>query len=173
MIKGYVYYTSSARAKNVKLVFTVADGKVIDEILTDENGEFIVKAKYRNDTLVTLKNADGHMAEWHIAAAEFPADLPEYQITLNADNEKRVVPSKPSKQATSQENNNLFSSELISSVIKQELGPLQAQLNQIRADLAEQNEKKRFQDILGALGYLLGLTGIAFYIAARRQKGCK
>ena len=43
------------------------------------------------------------------------------------------------------------------------------QLAALRRELAEFKEKQRFQDVLGGIGYLLGLAGVAFYFLGVRR----
>ncbi len=164
-ISGYVYYTSSARAKNVPVEFVGPDGKSFDRIKTDAKGEFKVKARYRVDTLLTLDTGDGHGAKWLISADEFPLALPEYQQDNVAKNEQENPSvNKVDLPQSPQDTTN------IAAIIQQELRPLREQINHLRAQIDMQEEKKSFQDILGGIGYIIGLTGILFYFAAKRRK---
>ncbi|WP_343867009.1 hypothetical protein [Caenispirillum bisanense] len=45
------------------------------------------------------------------------------------------------------------------------------EVNPLREQLEAYEEKVRLHDILGGLGWIAGLTGIAFYILARRRSG--
>lgn len=174
IISGYAYYTSSSRPQNVPVVLTGPGGVIIDELQTDENGEFQIQARYRIDTLVKLDSPDGHYAEWQITAEEFPADLPpltDDSVLKKTENPPAADFSDAVPQTAISEMKLPVSTDELASIVKMELLPLQKQVNQIRAQLDQQEEKKRFQDILGGIGYLLGLTGIAFYFAAKRRRG--
>ncbi|MCB2183035.1 MAG: hypothetical protein KQH63_13455 [Desulfobulbaceae bacterium] len=172
-IDGYAYYTSSSRPKNVKIILAGPGGKVIDELISNEQGEFDTEARYRVDTLVKLDSADGHSAEWLITKEEFPADLPEYPgagETLKDVNTGQEPSTSLAEAATGNAVSLAADTKELAALIRSELVPLQKQLAQLRAELAEQEEKKKLQDILGGIGYLIGLAGIASYIAARRRK---
>ncbi len=172
IISGYGYYTSSARAKNVAVNFIGPDGNTFQRIKTDDKGEFEVKARYRTDTLISLSTGDGHGAKWLITADEFPADLPGYPLA-NGEDSAVDIPGEnaaPSHVHAAKQQPSDGAAEIIP-LLRRELRPLQEQINQLRAQIDLQEEKKQFQDILGAIGYILGLTGIGFYIAAKRRRG--
>ena len=50
----------------------------------------------------------------------------------------------------------------IARIVRDEMRPL-------RREIAAYREKNDLQTILGGMGYILGLFGLGFYIAARRQ----
>jgi len=52
---------------------------------------------------------------------------------------------------------------LVAKAVRKEIQPL-------RKEIASYKEKNDLQAILGGIGYILGLTGIAFYMAARRKE---
>ena len=87
-ITGYAYYTSSARPKNVIISLLAPNGSIIEELTTDEKGEFKTRARYRTDTLIKLDSADGHSASWLISADEFRPGLPEYLEDSTVKQEK-------------------------------------------------------------------------------------
>ena len=167
-ISGYGYYTSSARAKNVAVECIGPDGKVFERIKTDDQGEFTIKARYRVDTLLSLSTGDGHGAKWLITADEFPVHLAEYPHgnLLQSDQQKpSVVAENISAEPLAGQQ-----ALQLAAVIRQELRPLQEQVNQLRAQIDLQEEKKNVQDVLGGIGYIIGLTGIFFYFAAKRRR---
>jgi nickel transport protein len=51
---------------------------------------------------------------------------------------------------------------MISKAVRKEVQPL-------RKEIASYKEKNDLQSIMGGIGYILGLTGIAFYMATRRK----
>ncbi len=171
-ISGYGYYTSSARAKNVAVEFVGPDGNVFERIKTDDQGEFSIKARYRADTLISLSTGDGHGAKWLISADEFPQDLPEYrqEHVVQGDQNKSSASATPSIEERHDLQQTSQQVEQIASMIRRELRPLQEQVNQLRAQIDMQEEKKNLQDILGGIGYIMGLTGIFFYFAGNRRR---
>lgn len=47
---------------------------------------------------------------------------------------------------------------------------LSRQIAQLQRQVREHDERVRLRDILGAIGYILGLTGLAFYFLGVRRK---
>ncbi len=52
---------------------------------------------------------------------------------------------------------------LVSSAVNKQVTPLRIQLEEFK-------EERRFQDVLGGIGYLLGMAGIAFYFLGVRRR---
>jgi hypothetical protein len=53
---------------------------------------------------------------------------------------------------------------IVGTAVAQGLAPLSAQV----AQLAERQDKVAFRDIIGGLGWIAGLFGVAAYLAGRR-----
>ena len=50
------------------------------------------------------------------------------------------------------------------------IGRLGKQLDLLRQQVYDSEERLRFRDILGGIGFILGLAGVAFYLKARRRR---
>ena len=50
-----------------------------------------------------------------------------------------------------------------------QLAELSKQIRVLRRQIRESDERLRFRDILGGIGFILGLAGVAFYMKARRR----
>ena len=48
---------------------------------------------------------------------------------------------------------------------------LRNELRPLRQELTAYKNKSDFQSVLGGIGYIFGLFGLGFYIAARRKMG--
>ena len=44
------------------------------------------------------------------------------------------------------------------------------QIEELRRQIFESDERLRFRDILGGIGFILGLAGVAFYMKARGRR---
>jgi nickel transport protein len=73
-----------------------------------------------------------------------------------------VTPQVSTNTATSSTASEI--SQLVAKAVRKEIQPL-------RKEIASYKEKNDLQSILGGIGYILGLSGIAFYMAARRKEG--
>lgn len=184
-ISGYAWM-GSARPKNVPYRVLAPDGAVLHEGRTNEKGEFSFTAKYRVDHEVVVDAGEGHIARFTVSAEELPEDLPAYgakeearsdpasaksaasSATDSSDSADAATVAKPAPDgaagpsATGASAADLKS--MIRSAVAQQLAPLRIQLDEFKAE-------RRIQDVIGGIGYLVGVAGIAFYfLGVRRQE---
>jgi len=96
----------------------------------------------------------GHVANVTVTPDELPDNLREAGVTSTkvASPTTSTGPMPSPAIAT-----------LIAKAVRKEIQPL-------RKEIASYKEKNDLQSILGGIGYIFGLTGIVFYIAARRKE---
>ena len=76
VITGYVYYTTGGKPKNATVFVQDTDGNTLQEITTDEKGEFTFIAEVRRDYVFVLELPDGHRTTFTVRADELPGALP-------------------------------------------------------------------------------------------------
>ena len=54
--------------------------------------------------------------------------------------------------------------------LRDQLAELSAQIDALRWQVHESDERLRLRDILGGIGFILGLAGVALYMKARRRR---
>ena len=129
---------------NATVTATAPSGEELAKTETDENGKFSMTAQQRCDWKIVAV-ADGHRAECFIAAAEFPDDLPD---SAHLHTPPDDVP-----------------------VNVGDLGEVHRQVIALLRDVDALEQKLRYQDIVGGIGYILGLIGIsAYFLAGRRRQ---
>ncbi len=146
---------------------TVKDKKSGTVLLTgqgDEKGifSFPIPAKARQeamDLLIIVTGSEGHQNQWLVPAAEYlPEHLPDVTVSEetvpDTSGTARTVSSLPDNQELKQ---------MLEELFKQELAPIKRSLA-----LAEER-KPGFLDIMGGIGYLLGLAGLAAWLRYRRS----
>jgi len=148
-ISGYAYSSGGARIKNMLIKVSSPSGKDLGSVKTDEKGEFVFFVKNRCDHVLFLDTGDGHKAEWTVLESELPDDFPEIE-SARKDNEDVVNLSLNQK------------SLVVEKAVAKQLRPL-------REEIINLQQKIRMQDIIGGIGYILGLTGIVFYFLAKRK----
>lgn len=166
-IKTETQFSSGRPAKNAAI--TVINESSNQELLagtTDNQGFFsfvIPKAakENRSDLNIVVNSGDGHKSNWHLKAADYlqtqenaqplpPSSLPVLQKT--ADGHEFSTCSVDEAQLT----------RIIESTLEKKLAP-------IKKSLAKQQDKKpSLQDILGGIGYILGLAGITAYFKSKK-----
>lgn len=148
---------------------TVIDTKTGDEILqgtTDESGLFNFKQPEGVVSMdIVINSGDGHKNSWR------------YEVETTAT--EPTVPTKPAiaEKATEQAmpTHKAAPVALPSGLTKSDLAEiiderLEAKLAPIRKMLAEnEDHSPSVQDILGGIGYILGLAGLAAYMKSNKQ----
>lgn len=121
---------------------------------TDEKGLFnfpVPEAKKGLDLIVTC--GDGHRGQWRVEADELQ-NLP----VVSGQSQVETVPVQVNEVQNDQDIRLLLREELGA-----ELGPIKRQLAELKQDSVS------FTDIVGGLGYILGLAGLISYMRFRRE----
>ncbi len=124
-----------------------ASGDVQSTAVTDGEGRFALPVSRREALEVVVLTADGHAARARVAAEALPPAL---------EGEPVVAPQ-------------LREEELTRLVVEQVGAELARQLEPISERLARLEGRIAVRDVLGGLGYLLGLAGLAAYLLARHR----
>lgn len=173
---GYAYFSPGGRPRQVAVTVTDADGNVLATTTTDDEGQFQVEAKHRVDHRITVGGADGHVATYTVRADELPDSLlPSLATPLPqaGAGSERLPPSLPAPlpQAGAGSTKALPAlpapdadwRAFIDQSIARQIRPLREQLDAYQ-------EKIWWHDVLGGIGYILGLGGLAFGLSERRRR---
>lgn len=99
-----------------------------------------------SDLLILVSGSEGHQSEWLVPATEYLS-------------EKSISTPKNSEDL-----NNAELRQMLEELLAQELAP-------IKRSLAESKQNKPgFRDIMGGIGYLLGLAGLAAWLKNRPKQ---
>ncbi len=167
-ISGYVYLSGGGRARNVTVDVSAPSGQHIATLETDEEGRFSFSPKMRCDHILKVTTADGHAADWTVPAAELPDSLPPPEETASPPDAETDAAEGPGKA--------VFTAAPTASVapsLSTEVAALRRQVIAMREQLDGFQEKRTFQDVIGAVGYILGVAGVAFYILGRRRNSSR
>jgi len=173
-IQTEVKFSGGRPAKNAQIIVTSEkDHKKILTGRTNDKGLFTfpipeTARKNKYNLKITVNSGDGHKNSWLLDAQDYlqisgnslqhptPSLPPAPLLTTSP----LVEQTKPSTCALSQEQ----LSQIIESALDKQLGP-------IKRSLAEQQDKPpSLQDILGGIGYILGLAGIAAYFKSQKRQ---
>ncbi len=144
MVSGYVYFSPGGRARDAAVVATVPDGTVIFQGRTDPDGGFRFEAGQRRDLRITAEGGDGHEASFVVRAAELPDAPPAAPPVGTAP--------PPADLAA-----------LVERSVARQVRPLREQLDAFQ-------DAARWHDVLGGIGYIVGLGGLAYGLAMRPRK---
>jgi len=168
-IKGYAYFPGGGRARNLEVEVVGPGGEKLGETTTDENGDFVFEARLRCDHRIVVETRDGHRASFTVEAAELPDSLrPAASVKpLPSGQPEALGPSAvegPTMRAKDAVASRAELEEMVERAISKQIGLLREQVERYES-------RRRLRDILGGIGYILGLTGLVFYFlgSARRK----
>lgn len=143
-IHGEARYPDDTPVGGAKVTAFDPAGEQIGRTTTDEQGEFSLEAKFRCDHRLLVDTGDGHGAEYTVRATLLPANLPPRG---DAPASGLPVGESASLQAVVHE------------------------LVHLGERLDRYERKVWLRDVLGGIGYILGIGGVAFFfLGARRQQ---
>jgi nickel transport protein len=163
-ITGYAYFPGGGRAKGQTVQVLDPVGQRLGEVKTSDEGEFTLKATVRCDHRLVIESPDGHRSTFLVEAADLPESLPAPASAAKGEpaKEPTVAPEQKVEPPPSAGPPSAIE-QAVEKAVSRRIRPLQEQIERLE-------EKRRVQDILGGVGYILGLAGIAFYLLARRRK---
>lgn len=155
-IEGEIGFSNGDMAAEVEVIVTGPDGAELGRAVTDADGFFTyvptapVAHTFRADL------GAGHVAEVVMEAADVAkiigvATVEAARQAPAADPDAVTVASLTDEERLA-----------IAEAVRDEMRPL-------RREIAAYREHNDFQTILGGIGYIVGLFGLGFYLAARRR----
>lgn len=166
-IVGEARFSGGKSAKNVAVSLQETAGeKLLYTSQTDENGQFSMPLGQEiiasgSDLLVVVDASEGHRSQWLIKAAEYlPASKAATLEVISPSQESVAKDGSGAKQPAVDQD----LEKLLAEIVARELRPVKQQLARLSVREAD------FRDILGGIGYIFGLVGIAAYIKANRKK---
>jgi len=156
-----------------KVIVTDSNGAELLTGKTDDQGEFSFKIPQKTELKIILEAGMGHRGEWTIPESEIEsvspaAEMPPVETSAageSAAHQNRRSDEPPAAGETvSPPGPSLAEIEAaVAKVVDQKLKPLYKMV-------AESNQKEpTLRDILGGIGYILGLVGVAAYFRYRRE----
>ena len=161
-VSGYAYFSPGGRAQEAEVSVTLPDGTIVAKLQTNDEGEFSFTAKQRADYRILVDGGDGHEATYTIHASELPVSLAGASAPTQAAapaGDKASAAAAPT-MATS------VSPAEIRAMVEQGLAQ---QLRPLREQIDAWQEKVWLHDVLGGLGYIIGLAGLAYGFMESRQ----
>lgn len=159
------YFSKSQKVTHGKLTFSdLKTGVILHEGTTDTQGMFRFHPDMNflesgHGLNIQLYAGEGHQNHWQIEAEELEALLP----VQPARQETESAPQPPvTKTLHGIDCNEL--EELIGKIMDSRLTPIR------QAIAAQQDSTPTLQDIIGGIGWILGLLGLATYIRYRPRQ---
>ena len=175
-IEGEVYFHGGEPARDVKVTLVAPDDQVVGETATDQEGKFRFPIRLRRDYRVIADAGAGHGAEYTVPADEFPADLPSPGGNAPPGDqpaEQAASPTPDEQNAEAAQGEAQEAASAIASDAESRTAEIEAigrQLAALRRDFDRYRNELRLREVLGGLGYILGIMGTAFYFLGVRRK---
>jgi nickel transport protein len=151
-IKGFIYFPGGGKPGELKLKVYQND-KFVTDIMSNKTGNFVYKPLKEGSYRFVADSGDGHLGDFTVT----------WEVGGSA---KKVVSEKSVKpEATSHSgniNHDLLGEQIQKSVDKS-LYPLKVKLDELE-------NRIQFRDILGGIGFILGLFGIFAYFKSLTKK---
>jgi nickel transport protein len=147
-------FSGGKKVMNAPVVIFDKEGKKLLEGKTDSKGEFSFKIPKVSDLRIVLNAAMGHKAEWTI---------PESDIREAG----AIVEKKSAAETTGPIPVGLSKEEvrkIVEDSLDKKLRPI------VRIMTESRNTKPSLTEIIGGIGYIFGLMGIALYFMSRGKK---
>ncbi|MEO1089254.1 MAG: cobalt ABC transporter permease [Pseudomonadota bacterium] len=164
VIEGEIGFSNGEMAADIPVEVFDHDGTKLGEVLTDGDGFFVFRPTARVTHVFRADLGAGHVAEVHLAADALPPSVGE----VSAPGARAApapgaiaVPATPTAEGWSFGDTERAA---IAEIVRNELRPL-------RREIAAYKEKNDLQTILGGIGYIVGIFGVGYFIAARRKLG--
>ncbi len=139
------YFTDGKLAKNSQVVVYQADGQVLAEGVTNDEGEFTFGHHGEPGLRVVLNAGEGHQAEYTFAPEELAGAALE-----------------PDSGAVTSVSDTAGLAPVVRRAVAEAVKPL-------AREIAELKERRSFSDVIGGIGFIVGLLGVFAYYKARKS----
>jgi nickel transport protein len=160
-IEGEIGLSNGEMAADVEVIVSGPDGTPFGQTRTDADGFFVYKPETAVAHTFYANLGAGHVANVTISAEDVARIMGVAAVEAEA---KASVAEGKAPLTSGVMVASLTSEErlAIAEAVRDEIRPL-------RREIAAYREQNDFQTILGGIGYICGLFGLGFYIAARRK----
>lgn len=164
-------FSGGRRAKNAQVLVYDSDDVLLLEGKTDTDGMFSFKIPKKTDLKIVLKASMGHQAVWTIPAQEITGSETQIGNTENRIPTSRKTafgsPDIKKNDGVPESGTAVLGKKDIQKIIDTSLDKKLRPITIMLSD--SMNRGPGFTEIMGGIGYILGLVGIAFYFANRKK----
>jgi nickel transport protein len=166
-ISGEAYARGGSPIKAARVTAFDPAGEILAETTTDDAGKFTFPLKFLCDHRIEVDAGDGHSAEFTVGADELPTDLAPRGAVA-----ERVEPACPQNAAEVSPGpvDTAPPPAADDRSLDGRIAAVDRQIKELRRDLNRYQSQLRVQDVVGAVGYILGLMGFAYYLGVKRKE---
>ena len=154
-IAGYAYFVGGPRAKGVSVVFRDDGDRELQRADTDAQGSFKWRPEPPQTIKIVVDAGEGHVGSVVIDSARFSGRRAEADTTEEAGPEAQATLSSAHR-------------EMIESAVD---AAVERHARTLLEKFEAMETRTRFNDIVGGIGMILGMAGVALWAMARRKGG--
>ena len=168
-IIGSAYFSGGGAPAGAEVTVYGPDGAELGRTATDGDGAFAFDATARVDHRITVATQDGHTAEFLVAASELLDGLPAADTGPAASVHRADATSSATARSAGESPAAVAAIDdaaleaLVSQAVQRQVRPL-------REQLLACGDRIGLQDIIGGIGYIVGIFGIAAYVLSLRRR---
>jgi nickel transport protein len=170
------YFGGNVKAQNSAVEVLDSDGKKTLEGKTDEKGIYRFKLAdlqpIKGDIKIVLEGGMGHKADFTLSAADLPGAVqqrPNGQPQLGEKATGEPSSSEPYPSVRSQDSQAM--KKVVEDAVDRKIQPVLKMLGAQQKLLMEQRDRgPTVTEIIGGIGWILGLVGVAGYFMGRNRK---
>ncbi|WP_418594800.1 cobalt ABC transporter permease [Ponticoccus sp. (in: a-proteobacteria)] len=154
-IEGEIGFSNGTMAVGETVTVFGPDGAELGTAVTDADGFFVFTPAQPVAHRFHANLGAGHVADVTMPAEEVAAILGQEPLSPRTPEAAAEPPASGAALSDQQR-------ATLAGIVRDEMRPL-------RREIAAYREKNDLQSILGGMGYIAGLFGLGFYLAARRK----
>lgn len=161
-VEGRAYFVGGGPATGVPVTLTDSTGAVAATATTETpDGKFALTLPYRDDFIINADAQDGHVADFQLRATRLAETLPAAPHAAAAATEAQpasaeTIAPQPAVATIA------IDSEAIEEAVARQIAPLTDQIDEMQASIG-------LRDMVGGIGYILGIFGLWAPLARRRE----
>lgn len=157
-IAGEAFFSDGVMVGKTVVEIFGPDGEKIGEATTDDHGSFTFTPTQRVDHILRVDAGAGHVAEVRIPAGGLPGGVSDAAASAGQNTGPVPVADTASAPAI-----DAAPASRIGEAVRDQIRPM-------RQELAVYAARSSYPVILGGIGYIVGLAGLAYLLMALRRR---
>ena len=164
------YFNDGRKCQNSTIEVFDTRGNKLAEGKTDAEGRFSFRPPTKTDLLIRLTASMGHRAEYPIPAADLPTGLSAATEGVEGIVEEPLEHEHPEATEIVPEDSSAEKALASADVERMVDEAVARRLAPIRRALEESRRQRKIIDIIGGIGYIVGLMGLIMYFKSRQKR---
>ncbi len=157
------YFADGKKPKKSEVMVYDSGGKVVFRGLTDDEGKLSFKIPQKTDLRVTLNAGMGHKTEYTLPASELSS-----AESKGGDKMVAIDQGASSEKGRDSQISQLDEAQIQAIVEKAVERAVGEAIKPLVRSFTEMTQKNSLTTIIGGIGYIFGLMGIALYFKSRK-----